>query len=112
NLNPGLLKADQLKSTLDIILQLAFFKDADYFERHYAACDVYIPPDIQHYTAGSFDASDSLIEIGKRYGRMFYPVFKHLADSLNALYPDPQPFVKNRLPATNKITIDKYSVTG
>ena len=112
NLNPGLLKAEDLKSTLDIILQLAFFKDATFFEKHYAACDIYIPPDIQHYTAGSFDASDSLIEIGKRYGRIFYPRLKQLADSLNALYPGTDSFVKNRLPATKKITIDKYSVTG
>jgi NTE family protein len=112
NLNPGLEKAEDLTSTLDILLQLAFFKDATYFEKHYAACDIYIPPDIQHYTAGSFAASDSLIEIGKKYGRMFYPMLKHLADSLNALYPDSEPFVKNRLPATKKITITNYSVHG
>jgi NTE family protein len=112
NLNPGLEKAEDLTSTLDIILQLAFFKDATFFEKHYAACDIYIPPDIQHYTAGSFGAADSLIEIGKKYGRLFYPQIKRLADSLNALYPDPVPFRKNRLPETKKITISNYSVDG
>ena len=112
NLNPGLEKAEDLTSTLDILLQLAFFKDATYFEKHLAQCDIYIPPDIEHYTAGSFAASDSLIEIGKKYGRIFYPVLKRLADSLNTLYPDPEPFVKNRLPQSKKILVSKYSVDG
>ena len=112
NLNKGLENAEDLKTSLDILMQMAFFKDAADFEKNRQQCDIYITPDLQDNTAGSFDNSDSIIEIGKKYGLLYYPAFKHLADSLNALYPPTQPFNKDRLPKTKSMTISKYTVTG
>ena len=112
NLNKGLEKAENLKTSLDILMQMAFFKDAAGFENNRKQCDIYITPDLQDYNTGSFDNSDSIIAIGKKYGQLYYPVFKHLADSLNALYPPTEPFVTNRLPKTKSISISKYTVTG
>ncbi|MEO8146535.1 MAG: patatin-like phospholipase family protein [Bacteroidia bacterium] len=112
NLNKGLNKAEDLKTTLDILMQMAFFKDAADFEKHRKQCDIYIAPDLQGNSAGSFDNGDSIIDIGKKCGQLYYPIFKHLADSLNALYPDKKPFVKNRLPVIKTMSIDKYTVTG
>jgi NTE family protein len=60
----------------------------------------------------NFDISDSIIDLGKKCGLLYYPVFKHLADSLNELYPPTQPFVKDRLPKTQPKTIARYTVTG
>ncbi|MHA4844857.1 patatin-like phospholipase family protein [Flavitalea antarctica] len=112
NLNKGLDKAEDLKTSLDILMQMAFFKDAALFETNRALCDIYITPDMEGNTAGSFDNSDSIIEIGRKYGLLYYPIFKHLADSLNALYPPDQPFVRDRLPKTQSISIGRYSITG
>ena len=112
NLNKGLEKAENLKTSLDILMQMAFFKDAAEFERNRQQCDIYITPDMQGNSAGSFDNSDSIIDIGKKYGLLYYPIFKRLADSLNALYPPTQPFVKNRLPKTKSMSISKYTITG
>ena len=111
NLNKGLDKAEDLNTMFDILLQLAFFKDAASFEQHKKECDIYILPELKGYGAGSFDASDSIIDIGKYYGKLYYPYFKKLADSLNAIYPY-KPFVKNRLPKTKTINIQSYSVEG
>jgi NTE family protein len=112
NLNKGLEKAEDLKTSLDILMQMAFFKDAAEFENNRKQCNIYITPDLKGNSTGSFDNSDSIIDIGKKHGMLYYAVFKHLADSLNALYPPTEPFVKDRLPKTNSISISKYTVTG
>ena len=111
NLNKGLDKAEDLKTTFGVLLQLAFFKDASTFEQHKQECDIYILPDLQGHGTGSFATSDSIIDIGKEYGRIYYPKFKKLADSLNSIYPQ-TPFVKDRLPKTKVLKIRSYSVDG
>ncbi len=111
NLNTGLSKADKLESALDILLQIGFFKDAQEFEKQKKACDLYIFPDMKDYSTGSFNSSDSIIAIGKETGKIYFPYFKKLADSLEAIYGKSN-FVKNRLPELKKINISNYSVDG
>lgn len=111
NLNEGLLKADKLKTSFDILLQLVFLKDAAAFDKHRAQCDLFILPDLKGLSTGDFAASDSLINIGNETGRLYYPHFKRMADSLNAIY-GPTTFVKDRLPKDNKIKVSEYSVEG
>lgn len=112
NLNNGLAKAEELETIFDVLLQLAFFKDAENFEKHKSKCDVYIHPDMETYSTGSFAESDSIIAIGNKYGKMYYPLFKRLADTLNQLYPNEKTFKKDRLPQERNIEISKYSVEG
>jgi NTE family protein len=111
NLNKGLEKAEDLNSPVDILLQICSYKDAEHFQKHREACNIYILPELKDYSAGSFAASDSLIDIGKECAKKYYPVFKRLADSLNAIYPN-EPFVRNRLPKSNPVIISDYSVEG
>jgi NTE family protein len=112
NLNQqSLSKVEDLETAFDILLQIGFFKDASTFEKHKAQCNLYILPDMKGYSTGSFSSSDSIIDIGIETGRLYYPYFKRLADSLNAIYGDDK-FVKNRLPKNNKINITKYTVEG
>jgi NTE family protein len=110
NLNKGLAEAKELKTAFDVLLQIAFFKDASMFEQHKKECDIYILPDLEGHGTGSFSAADSIIDIGKKYGRLYYPRFKKLADSLNLLYPET--FEKDRLPKTKVVNIRSYSVDG
>jgi NTE family protein len=52
---------------------------------------------------GSFNSSDSIIAIGIRSGALNYPLFKKMADSLNAIYGIPE---KKSLPLqSDQITI-------
>src|SRR4030095_10500389 len=88
NLNSGVLKADELNSALDILLQIGFFKDAATFEENKAACNLYISPDLKDFGTASFSSSDSIIDLGIEEGKKYYPFFKKLADSLNAIYGD------------------------
>jgi NTE family protein len=111
NVSGGLLKAEELESALDILLQIGFFKDADTFEKQKAACNMYLLPDLKGYSTGSFDKADSIIDLGIEAGRKYYPFFKHLADSLNAIY-GPQPFIANRVPASSEMVISKFTANG
>lgn len=111
NLNQGLLKASQLESAFDILLQIGFFKDAEIAEKQKAACNLYIMPELNGYSTGSFASSDSIIDLGKDAGNLYYPYFKKLADSLNAIYGK-NDFEKNRLPVNKHINIRKYTAEG
>jgi len=112
NVSGGLRKADQLVTPLDIIYQLGFYKDADDFKQAKKLTDIYIKHHLDDYSAASFGSVDSLLEIGKKKGDEMYPIFKQMADSLNALYPPEKPFVKDRLPFTPDIELVDISVTG
>jgi NTE family protein len=112
NVSSGLRKADQLVTPLDIIYQLGFYKDADDFKEAKKLTDIYIHHHLDDYSAASFGSVDSLLEIGRRKGKEMYPIFKRMADSLNALYPPEQPFRKNRLPFTPDIELVDIKVSG
>lgn len=111
NVSGGLRTADELNTPIDILYQLGFYKDAADFVEARKITDVYIEPELKGYSAASFGSVDSIIEIGKRKGRELYPVFKHLADSLNALYPMAAPKL-DRLPVVPDIEITAIAVTG
>jgi NTE family protein len=110
NVSGPLHNADSLATALDILLQIGFFKDAAGFQMHRAKCDLYITPDLKTYSTGSFGFADSIIDLGIKTGREYYPYFKKLADSLNAIYPST--FVKDRIPKNKKISITKFSIEG
>ena len=111
NLSQGLLKAEELNSAIDILYQIGFYKDADDFENQKKLCDLLIEPPLDEFNAASFLSADSIIAVGKQTGNKFYPIFKKLADSLRAIYPDYAP-IKNRLPLTRTVTVDSISIHG
>ncbi|MCW3464461.1 patatin-like phospholipase family protein [Chitinophaga nivalis] len=114
NVSGGLRKASQLQTPFDILYQLGFYKDAEDFKEARKICDVYIPinKELEDYSAASFNSVDSIIEIGRRKGRELYPVFKHMADSLQALYPRQEPFAAERLPFAADIELSSIHVDG
>ncbi|GAA0550675.1 patatin-like phospholipase family protein [Chitinophaga japonensis] len=112
NVSGGLRKADELVTPIDILYQLGFYKDAVDFREARKLCDIYIQHELEDYSAASFGSVDSIIELGKVRGREMYPVFKKLADSLNALYPAAPPFVKDRLPFTPDVELTSINIDG
>ncbi|MBO9151591.1 patatin-like phospholipase family protein [Chitinophaga sp. GCM10012297] len=111
NVSGGLRPAEELVTPIDILYQLGFYKDAQDFVKARKITDVYIHHELKGYGAASFGSVDSILEEGKRKGRELYPVFKHLADSLNALYPEAPP-VADRLPQVPDIEIVDVKVKG
>lgn len=90
NVASGLLSAEKLTSPLQVLMQIAFYKEAGLSSDEIALCDYYINHPVGAYTSASFASSDSIIAIGLEMGRQYYPAFKKLADSLDAIYGPPE----------------------
>lgn len=111
NLFPGLPDVSKLNTALDVFYQITQYRDAEDLVKEKKLCNVIIEPPVDQYSAGSFGASDDIMRIGKEIGKLYYPYFKRLADSLNRLYPvkyDPE----KRLPEIQNIVIDEMEFVG
>lgn len=107
----GLSPKEKLSSAIDILLQLAFFKEDEDYKKEIPLCDIYVVHPVQEYSMGSFNSAKKLIDIGLEEGRKLYPVLKHLADSLNKKY-GVMDFKADRLPVSDSILISRYEITG
>lgn len=111
NLFTGLPDISKLNDLLDVFYQITQYRDAEDLVIEKALCNLIIEPPVGDYSAGSFDATAEIMKIGKEMGKLYYPYFKHLADSLNNLYPvaySPD----GRLPKIEKIVIDEIAFEG
>ncbi|HNH22218.1 MAG TPA: patatin-like phospholipase family protein, partial [Ferruginibacter sp.] len=110
NVSMGLSAKDKIANPIDVILQMAFFKEASDFKEEKPLTDYYIYQPMEKYNMGSFTSSDAILDDGLETGRAWYPVFKKLADSLNAL---PAPAVTHTDSIRNHtVFITGYEVTG
>jgi NTE family protein len=111
NLFTGLPDIDKLNDVLDVFYQITQYRDAEDLVEEKKLCNLVIEPPLEKYSAGSFDATDSILDIGNEIGKQYYPYFKRLADSLNAKYSiQYDPF--HRLPKVDKIIIDDIAFEG
>lgn len=111
NVTTGLLTSDKVRNVIHVLLQVAFFREAEDKLKEVPLCDIYIPMPLQDYSMGSFNQADEILDIGIEQGRQLYPRFKQLADSLNAIYGVPQRR-ENRLPPLEAIHISSAEVKG
>ncbi len=111
NLSTGPSSADEIKSYLDVLYQISFFKDADDFAQEKKLANLLIEPPVEGFSPASFGSTDSLITIGIETGNRYYPFFKKMADSLKAIYPLGVP-KQNRLPAQTDVIIDEIVPVG
>jgi NTE family protein len=111
NAAAGLLPSDKVLNALQILLQVAFFREAEDQINEVPLCNIYIPHGLEKYNMGSFNQSNEILELGLAEGRKLYPKLKHLVDSLDGIYGK-QEIEKNRLPATNSGYISSYEIKG
>lgn len=107
----GLSPKEKLNSAIDILLQLAFFKEAEDYKNEIPLCDIYISQPLENYSMGSFNNADNLIEAGIREGDKLYPQLKQISDSLNRLYGSVN-IEKERLPGLDSVFIKNYEIIG
>ena len=111
NVAGGLLASDKVRNAIQVLLQVAFFREAQDHKEEVALCDIYIPFKMEKYSMGSFAQSKEIMELGLNEGRKLYPRFKQLADSLNAIYGAPE-IQSNRLPNPGAVKISSYEIRG
>ncbi|MBK7557352.1 MAG: patatin-like phospholipase family protein [Chitinophagaceae bacterium] len=110
NVTSGLAKIDKIKNPVDVLLQMAFFREAGDFKEELPLTNIYIHMPLEDYNTGSFGSGKEIMDIGVETGRLYYPVFKKLADSINALgaaTEKPQNIITNKT-----VFITNYTVNG
>lgn len=110
NVSAASLPADQMNSAINILYQTAFLRSSEDFKEEVQLLDLFIDINLEDFSAGSFFSSDSILAVGKAAGDLYYPYFRRLADSLNAIQP--RAFVANRLPVNEKILIRGMTIQG
>jgi NTE family protein len=111
NVSGQLRSPDQVTNALQVILQVAFFREAEDTRKQIPLCNIYVQQPLEKFSMGTFSDAGEIIDSGLAEGRRLYPRLKMLADSLNALY-GPQQIPKNRLPMEVPIKISSYEVRG
>jgi NTE family protein len=110
NVSGGLSPKDKISNPIEVILQMAFFKEAGDFREEVPLTNLYIYMPLQKYNMGSFGSTKEIIAIGNETGKNYYYQFKKLADSINALSV---PQNNKEKAATDKaIYIIGHEVTG
>jgi NTE family protein len=102
---------DQVTNALQVLLQVAFFREAADTRTQIPLCNIYIYQPLDNYGMGNFGGAAQIIDAGVKEGRLLYPRLKALADSLNAIY-GPQEIVKDRLPMVAPVKISSVEVQG
>jgi NTE family protein len=86
-----------ITSMMQVLMNVVFFREQELSKKDVELCDYVINHPLSAYSAGAFSSFDSIMKIGVRTGMEYYPVFKKMADSLNAIYGIP---VSKKLPST------------
>lgn len=102
---------DQVTNALQVLLQVAFFREAADTRTEIPLCTIYVHQPLDKYGMGNFGEANDIIAEGLKEGRRLYPRLKALADSLNAIY-GPQEIVKNRLPSVYPVKVSSFTVKG
>jgi len=111
NVSGPLRSSKDVTNPLQVILQVAFFREAADTKTQIPLCNIYVNQSLEKYGMGNFGEARDIIDAGVEEGRRLYPRLKQLADSLNAIY-GPQEVVKNRLPSVYPVKVSSYAVNG
>ena len=111
NVSTGLLASNKVRNVIQVLLQVAFFREAEDHRTEVPLCDIYVTYPLEKYNMGSFGQSEDILEAGIKKGKELYPRLKELSDSLNALY-GPTPPKMNRLPEMKKVKISSFELSG
>ncbi|MDR0793668.1 MAG: patatin-like phospholipase family protein [Chitinophagaceae bacterium] len=110
NVAGGHLPTEKITNVVQVMMQVAFFRNDIDAQQQRLLCNLYINQPLDNYTMASFASAEDIINAGIEKGREMYPVFKHLADSLNNLYGA----ISNTelLPGVDSVKISQYQING
>lgn len=111
NVSSGLLSSGNVRNAIQVLLQVAFFREAEDHKNEIPLCDIYVNHNLEKYNMGSFGQALDILDKGIESGKELYPRLKKIVDSLDAIY-GPQPPKKNRLPANEKVRITSFEIGG
>lgn len=111
NASGPLLSSAQVTNAIQVLLQIAFFREAEDTRNQIPLCNIFVQLPVGNYSMSSFGESNEVLDTGIEAGRKLFPQLKHLKDSLDAIYGS-QEVPKNRLPKAEKVRISSYGIKG
>jgi NTE family protein len=111
NASGPLLSSAQVTNAIQVLLQVAFFREAEDTRKQIPLCNIYVNLPLDKYSMSNFSQANEVLEAGIEEGRRLYPQLKHMKDSLDALY-GPQEIDRNRLPPVYPVKISSLEVKG
>lgn len=109
NVGGGLYPREELNNMVTVLAQSAFIIGVENTERQKEFVDIYIEPDIEGFSSGSFSETDEIFIRGMETGARYLPVFKKLADSLNRFGP---PSIPKKLVRKDSFLINEVTILG
>lgn len=106
-----LKESEELDNPMQMITQLAFYKEKKDFDQQIKSTDIYVDYPIEKYSTASFSSSDEIIRLGIERGKEIYPELKKIKDSLDVLYGKEEPPVYEQK-NTNKLFVSSFTTTG
>ncbi|GAB4488865.1 MAG: patatin-like phospholipase family protein [Saprospiraceae bacterium] len=112
SVSSGLLPQEKLTDAASILMQVIFLPNGLQHQEQRKLCDIYIEHPVEDdFSAASFGKANDIIDVGIGQGKIWYPRLKHLADSLDAIYGEPD-LSTHHLPKTDSVFISAYEVRG
>ena len=111
NVGSPLLESSKVTNSIQVLLQIAFFRESEDRAQEVPLCNIYVAPNLDKYNMASFSNSAEIMQAGIDEGRKFYPRLKKLADSLDAIY-GPRKNPRKQLPPESMVNIASYEVKG
>lgn len=111
NVAGGLLPKEKITNALQILLQVAFFREDEDAVRENKLCDIYIKHNLDEFNMGSFGSAEAIMKEGLDKGDSIYPRLKKIADSLNTIYGK-ENYVRPALPRVDSVKITAYEIKG
>ena len=82
-------KAEKLNNMMSILMQIAMFPSLNKIKKDIKECDIYIKPNLENYSTGSFSSYNDILRLGYAAGDSIKPELHKLAQSLNIQNPPP-----------------------
>ncbi len=86
DVSSGLMPSEKVRNVLHVLMQVAFFREAEVHKKQIEECNIYIPFQLENFNMGSFSEVNTIIDLGIEEGKRLYPQFKRMADSLRNIY--------------------------
>lgn len=111
NVTQGLLPKEKLSNPIQILMQIAFLKEDQDNRKQIGVTDLYIHHNLNKYSIAGFDKANEIVDSGISKGKLLYPKFKKIADSLNQLYGPIQQVINKSKPI-DSVYIKGHAVRG
>lgn len=98
---------DQLGGFAGILMQIAMAPSLSITKENIESTDIYIKPDLEDYTTGSFKAFDEILKLGIETGELYFDQFQNLADSIGR-----NDVITGLTFLSDSVQVDKINIIG